>query len=390
MRFFLFYNLLYFILSSFAWPTAYLNDQIITLLGIVLYVCYSLKNRISINIDTNSCFIITSFLLYSAYNIFLGSYSAPLRYIPPLLLCFFSNEVKRELLKYITKWYGILMMLSMCIFILLFIIDLPSLGILNHYIYEPYENYFLYLKPYAIEDQFRFEAFFFEPGHCAMVGSMLLFAQRYKLKNNPWLIPTLLSVLLSLSLAGYVLLVIGLLLQYSKNIKFLLYFFIIVLSAYIFVVYIWEDGKNPVNELIVARLEFDKKSGITGNNRSYMFTDRYFSEAKHDGDIWCGIGIEKFNELFNHSIAGAGYKIFLLQYGLIGMLLLGFIFYGYSLTSTLRNRHFAQLFLFFIAIAFLQRCYTFWFSWQLSYICSIVINSKPKNKKRLTDQITTT
>lgn len=375
---FLRFNLIFFIMTAFVWPTKYINDWIVTLFGVALYITFTIIYKVKIKLNQKSFFIIISFFAFAIYYVFLGAYILPFKYLPPLLLCFFSSDIKERLLTYITKWYGVLMIASISIYALLFIFDLPSFGSITHYIYQPYENYIVYLKPTDILDQFRFEAFYFEPGHCAMVGSMLLFANRYNLKKSPWLIPSLLSVLLSLSLAGYVLLIIGILMQYARNKKIIIGFILISLISFIIVAYLWDNGDNPVNELIVGRLEYSENGGIKGNNRVYMDTERYLSDSLKTGSIWFGLGLSRFNELFNHSIAGSGYKIYLLQYGLIGMLLLFIMLFTYTLTASKSKKLFAHLFWFFIFIAFLQRCYTFWFSWQMPFICSI---TDPKNNK---------
>lgn len=157
----------------------------------------------------------------------------------------------------------------------------------------------------------------------------------------------------------------------------------VIFLGYIFVAFIWEDGENPVNELIVARLEYSERDGIKGNNRVYKDTDRVFKNAIETNQIWTGLGMNRFNELFNRTIAGSGYKIFLLQYGIIGMLLVFFMYYSYSLTAINENRKFAALFLLFMGIIFLQRCYPFWFSWQMPFICSMVTGSNFINNNKV-------
>ena len=115
----------------------------------------------------------------------------------------------------------------------------------------------------------------------------------------------------------------------------------------------------------------------------YKDTDRVFKNAIETNQIWTGLGMNRFNELFNRTIAGSGYKIFLLQYGIIGMLLVFFMYYSYSLTAINENRKFAALFLLFMGIIFLQRCYPFWFSWQMPFICSMVTGSNFINNNKV-------
>lgn len=376
MKLFLILNFIYFILSSFAWPSAFMPDIVITIFGILIYLGYFMVHKIKLKDTRPIRIIIGVFLLYMTYNISLGVYSITLKYIPAILLCLLNSSVKRKLLQFITKWYGILMIISLILYGITFMAQLPSVGKIKHYIYDPFINYIFYLRSIDILKALRFNAFFFEPGHCALVGVFLLFANRFKIKSNFYLIPIFLSVLFSLSLAGYVLIIVGLLFLNITKFRTILFITVMIVAGYIFVSFIWNDGENPVNELIVARLEYDEEGGIKGNNRAYMDTESVLKKATEHNEIWTGIGNDRFNSLFNHSIAGSGYKIFLLQYGIIGMLLVGLMYYSYSLTATRDNKHFAVLFLLFIGLTFLQRCYTFWFSWQLPFICSIALSHK--------------
>lgn len=374
MKWFYILNFLYLLLSSFAWPTNKIPDLAISLFGILIYLIFFISYKVKFNDNLASESLIIIFMIFVVYHVALGAYKISLSYIPGVLLCLLPNVTKRSLLSFITKWYSIIITISLAIYALSLISHLPSFGYINHYIYEPYINYFFYIKPTAIIQEFRFNGFFFEPGHCALIGSILLFANRYQLKTNKYLIPILLSILFSLSLAGYVLLGIGLFLLFGTKIKTIVTIILLSICGYIFVTDIWEEGHNPVNELIVARLEFDDKNGIKGNNRTYMDTDKVLNKAIKDNQIWTGIGIQRFNQLFNHSIAGSGYMIYILQYGLIGMSLVGILFWGFSLSATKNNRKYTRLFLVFLGLAFLQRSYAFWFSWQLPFICSIVNN----------------
>ena len=376
-------NLLYFILSSFAWPTSFIPDVAVLALGLAIYLGFFLFNEIKIKLDTSTITIFIAFMAYAAYNVMIGSYTVSLKYIPAILLCFLSASLKRELLSFITKWYSILISMSLVVYALSFSVQLPSFGMVNHYIYEPYINYLIYIKSTSILQELRFNGFFFEPGHCAVIGAILLFANRYKFRNNRYLIPILISILFSLSLAGYLLIFLGLLLLNITKIKIILSIAMVIFLGYIFVAFIWEDGENPVNELIVARLEYSERDGIKGNNRVYKDTDRVFKNAIETNQIWTGLGMNRFNELFNRTIAGSGYKIFLLQYGIIGMLLVFFMYYSYSLTAINENRKFAALFLLFMGIIFLQRCYPFWFSWQIPFICSMVKGSNFINNNKV-------
>lgn len=391
IKLFFFLNLLYFLLSSFAWPSAFIPNSVIVFGGIFIYLLFFYDKKVTISLSQTNILIISAFLIYLCYNIFLGAYLITFSYLPAVLLCFIDADIKNRLLNYITKWYAIIITSSIIVFGITSFIEISPIGIIQNYFYQPFLNYVLYVKPTDIFNQVRFNGIFYEPGHCALVGSFLLMANRFNLKKNLLLIPIFISVMLTLSLAGYVLIAVGLTLLYFNKIKIVLYSVIFTIISFFFVTSIWNEGDNPVNNLIVARLEYSEEGGIKGNNRAYMATDYVLNEAIEHNKVWTGIGLDKFNQLFNHTIAGSGYKIFILQYGIIGLLLVNFLFFCFTFTSLRRNRKFAFLFFIFIELAFLQRCYSFWFSWQLPYICSLVtiyntkIYGNEKQKIRLSD-----
>lgn len=386
-KLFLVLNLLYLVMSSFAWPTAYLPTIAVPALGIITYVPYFFLRKVTFKWDFSTKALLITFLIFVTYHCFIGAFTICLYYIPPILLCLLDRSMKEKLLSFITKWYAIAIGISLVIFGLTWIVPLPSFGQVTHYMYPPYNNFIMYLQ--SVEDyrMIRFNGFFFEPGHCAIVGVFLLYANRFQFKKRPILIIILLSILFSLSLAGYVLFMTGIFLQNYKRIKIILGAVLVIGGLYLFVAYVWDDGNNPVNLLIVERLEIDENGKLKGDNRAYADTERVLDRAYKTGEIWAGIGMVNFNRMFNHAIAGSGYKIFLLQYGLLGVLVTALIYWSYYTTALRENKKFAILFLLFIAFCFIQRCYAFWFSWQLPFICSIGI---PKDfnftmrKKRLT------
>ena len=63
----------------------------------------------------------------------------------------------------------------------------------------------------------------------------------------------------------------------------------------------------------------DKEKVIAGNNRFTKDTEQYYSFATKNSDILLyGIGREKYSEYVTQKkIIGAGYKMFILRYGLV-------------------------------------------------------------------------
>lgn len=244
--------------------------------------------------------------------------------------------------------------------------------------YPPYLNYGLYLKSTADYGLIpRFNAFFLEPGHLALISTFLLIANQFKFKENPYCYVLLVSVIMSFSLAGYVLLGVSYALYTIKNIRTLL---MIATVGGIFFLgsQLWNNGNNVVNELIFSRLEYDENKGVSGNNRTTPETDALFDVMVSSGEIIRGI--ENKDDI---RIRGAGYKIFLIKYGIITTVLV-FSFYIFLIPKQ-ANRKYALMFLVVIILCFLQRAYPWWYSWLFPFTLGTgtVLNQSRKRKKQI-------
>lgn len=257
------------------------------------------------------------------------------------------------------------MCLSLGIFILTRFTSLPSLGafkVPNDNFYPKYNNYLLFIESTSIFNLFlyRFNGPFLEPGHLAIVCALLIFANKYDFKDNQWLWVLLGCIVLSLSLAGYVICVIGYAFLKMKNKKMIFLMTVLISIIYIGVTVVWNEGRNPVNELIFSRLEYDEKKGVAGNNRTPGVTDRLFKKKWESNNLWTGLGLSE-----NSAIAGAGYKVYFLRYGIISALLI-LIFY-ISLIPKKCDRRFAISFIALIVLLFIQRAYPGWYSWIFTF-----------------------
>lgn len=135
----------------------------------------------------------------------------------------------------------------------------------------------------------------------------------------------LLSLVISFSLAGYVTTIIGYgIYLKSKKSDFGRYvcFIALLLGSFLFLSN-YKDGKNYLNENIFNRLQVDSNKGIKGNNRSLGQLDIYFSKYARSGDLLMGVSPDEIRIINDNStgrengIAGAGYKIFFIQYGIM-------------------------------------------------------------------------
>lgn len=383
---FKFTNLIWLLLSSFMWIIFFLPERkpLLFVNAIMLLCLPFLGFKITFNrkiLLPGIILVIITFYFASIYHLFSYGLLMFCTYFPALILVVLPKQYKVDLLRYITKWYAILMMCSIVLFLLTLRGQLsPPLGVFlapNDF-YEPFYNFGLYLKYYSrFTDIPRFNAFFLEPGHQAIVSFFILMANRMDFKKNIYTITISIAILLSLSLAGYVLCAIAWICLRLKNIRGIIQ----IMAAFVLFmtgIQLWNGGDNIINETIVSRLSFDEEKGISGNNRFFESTDYLYDVMVRDGDLMTGMHGKADEE----DIAGAGYKIYLLHFGLLGALLV--LAYYISLIPKNVDRQYALTFLFVIFLCFLQRAYPDWYSWLLPFALGVGINSrKGKRKKAL-------
>jgi len=325
--------------------------------------------RIKVRLTKRAVYVIILITILSIFSIYLFNLSVGLvtflSYIPALFLFMLNRDYKEELLKYVTKWYSIILGISLVVFFLTFFINIPSIGVFltgDDYLYDPYDNYVFFIKQrHSHSFIYRFNGPFLEPGHQAMISGIMLFANKFRFKDNYYLWILFTSILISLSLAGYVILIIGLIFVYVQSIIKLFSICFVGLIFSVFVTNLWNDGDNPVNLLIFERLQYDDEKGIVGNNRFVQSTDDYFEKSIKNGTIILG---ERSMEP-NKRIVGAGYKIFLLRYGVITTIMTAFLYL--LLINPQANKRYAFSFFILMCIIFLQRAYPTWYSWLLPY-----------------------
>lgn len=316
-------------------------------------------------------------LCYSVYTVLILNNSINdgiitfMTYLPAAFLFCLDKSYQQDLLKSVTKWMCILLGISLGVYLLSMLIPLPHTTFIvpNNDFYMPFDNYFFYIysSGYESEDAgvLRFGSIFLEPGHLSMICSLILFANRYQFKKIPLLWIPLTCILISFSLTGYIILLISYLLIKVRNIYYMLFLTILVGGSWLFVTEIWNSGENPVNILIVQRLEYDKHKGIKGNNRTIKKTDYFFKQCVKDGRIITGIG----NKNMGDRVKGAGYKIFMLRYGIIATIFVALIYL--LLINYKSNRRYTFSFLTIIILLFLQRAYPAWYSWLFFYTLGI-------------------
>ncbi len=369
-------NLWWLLTSTFAWPMLGLPMLLLLIVanfGMVISLSFQ---PIKITIDTKTGLVIIAILGLTLWHTWLDGLATgimiALQYMPVLYLMQLPYEYLKDLLKFTTKWYAILLIPGLILYWITLSIPLPSFGTFEHDDYPPYDNYLFYIKStYNDLRMARYNSFFLEPGHQAIVSSFLLMANRFEFKKCRWLIVNVVAIIFSLSLAGYLLTLIGYLLLKINSIgKGLLT--LGIAGAIVGGALLWDGGDNTLNEMIIARMEYDKTKGIEGNNRFFNNTDYAFDRAVGTRYFWTSVKGHANMSL----IGGAGYKIYILHYGMVSAIFVLLLYLG--VIPPRPNVRYTISFLILIILCFMQRAYPYWYSWLFPYVVGIYLAKEDK------------
>ena len=240
---------------------------------------------------------------------------------------FLSNADKKALLDFLSKTLFCILTVSLVGWIFRLVgyplpvfenVDLNDdvHNLNNHFIY--YENANLMASIFP-----RFRGIFVEPGQLATPCMFLFFARGAKITDKTNIL-LLLVVLFSFSLAGYVVLIVGLFLNYLfvqgkyRIAKLLCYVFLFGLISFYLIKNANKD--DPFTTYIIERLEYDEELGISGNNRSDDLFDYKFDQFVRSDKIFLGIGDEITNNNTSWTNHASGIKKFFVNFGLLGVL----------------------------------------------------------------------
>lgn len=382
------YSLLLLFLASmqagFMWG---IRDHILGMFVSIVTITFFITHKNIFIVSQKRLFICLLFVIAATIGV-KENLNAYLRSVFILLPCLFFFLIKREvifkdIIELITNFFAILLPISLLAFITSFFLHLPAFGYFEHPsgVYSIYTNYIIFIKSPFYD--IRFSSIFLEPGHLGMICSFILFANKYNFKD--WrVISILICSLFTLSLAGYVLILIGylfiLFLGGKITISKILMSLFFLLGSYIFAIS-YNNGDNYVNEMIISRLELDEEKGFKGNNRVYGSLEDYFIFFIKSDNLWRGIGSQEFVAIREtETFGGAGWKVYLLMNGLLSLsfIFLAYLYLGLKLSN---DKLFAFLFFLLFLLAFIQRAYPFWASWLLLYMSSI---KQPLHDKSIT------
>ena len=336
------------------------------------------------NILLCTAFYIGYILIHPAFEIREYLTQIPPQLLPICCIVFLRDEYKEKVLQQITKWYAWLISISLITYFVTMFIDLPNFGALsNGDRYGIFSNYLIYVKEYGGFDvgYLRFGGPFLEPGYVGMIGSFLIFVNQYNLKQKENLI-ILFSIIVSFSLAGWVLSFIGFFfIQFYKgNIRLsgIMAFAVILISFLTFGFY-YNGGDNLINREILSRLAYDEVRLIAGNNRNVSTMMEYFDAMWDNKELLLhGYPLSAFSGLSDWETVGAGFERFVVFHGLLGVLYV-FMFYLISLFYA-KDKKYVLLFFVLVCVCFWQRTYALWFSWIICFHYSCISHDIKKVK----------
>lgn len=240
---------------------------------------------------------------------------------------------------FLAKGMGGFMVLSMSFF-LLYLLGFPLPGRDANYIdLYSFTNYYFFL----IDDRNlftiipRFQSIFVEPGHLGTMTALLLFTQFGKWRR--WYnVSLLIATFISFSLAAYGILVpaifLSLWIKGRQVLKKGLYA-VVILASITTASFFYNDGDNLLHDLIMIRLEIEDGE-LAGDNRVSDNFKADYESLLQSSDVLTGR--ERDKDVFGNS----GYRVFIYDYGLIGLALL-IIFYVTTMYDPRHKKEFISV-----------------------------------------------
>lgn len=226
-----------------------------------------------------------------------------------------------SVLQFVTKSLSVILLISMIGFVLYKIgFPLPNtrMNTSDLLLGTNLNNFYLFVYNLTPHTFARFQSIFLEPGYLTLGVAPLLFIHKYDFRNKQVLI-LLFAQLLSFSLAGYIILIIGYIFssvcssEKGKYIGLLYGLVIMVIALVVMVVFL---GQEFFQTMILDRLQIVDGS-LAGDDRSSVYLDFQYAKMMLSDDKWFGID---YNTDFSDK-GVSGYKLFAVQHGILGVLL---------------------------------------------------------------------
>jgi hypothetical protein len=383
---FLIYKITIFLLfniSMYPWFFWSLSPVLFYILGSLVSVVFFLLNRKSFTFTRRNVLVgailLFTFAIYSiGFSIF-GAIEQIMVFINVLIVFHLKDEVKYKLFDFITRGMGYLVGVSLVFYIMhLFGVSLPFTLITESKLGYTAINYYVFIIDPEATLFFRFSGIYAEPGHLTMGLIPLLFANRFNLKNI-YVVIFLVAELLTLSLAGYIVMALSLVLFcFSKSIETIYPRIILFILLTVGTIYVSSLKENDLIYItIVSRLLIDEDKGtIAGDNRTGVDVDDYYEKFIKTPDVFFGVGHEEFDRI-SEGGGAAGYKVFIIRFGLLATF---FVLLLFTIMAFNYWQYDVWCFWFLVILMLLQNSYPFWLCFIWGYILGL---AKLNEKKRL-------
>lgn len=355
------------------WFTLYFN-VVITAISIIYFM--KKVNIRNYNIHYILCLLIlTSIAISITDKSINGIIGIIITFFPFYILLGCDHETINKHFIFCQKCLSFIFVPSIILHIILLFSNIPPLFISTNdaSIQYSYNNYIILVKNFQLYE-YRFCSIFLEPGYLGTLCAFMLFADNYNFSKKANKI-ILITLLFSMSLAGYLTAIIGYIALNirinKKSIKKIFILVCLIIGTYLFSQN-YNNGDNNINHALFERLVIDEDKGIKGNNRFTETTDEYFEWYLKSDFFGIGLGEKDIFDINNYNIqnnlgviSGAGYKIYLLKYGILRLI---FIFIAYLLLALrYKNKKYSFIFLLLIILTFIQAAYPLSTSWLIPY-----------------------
>ncbi len=361
-----------FLTSMFPWFLWNARPVVFCFFGAVVSILFFMLKRSAFSLERKNVItnvlLLLAFIFYSKGFTFLGFIEQFFVFINIFILLNIKKEYKSEVLSLLTNGMAVIVGVSLAYYIIhLLGVQLPYTVIASSKLGYMGDNYYLFTEFKHVATMYRFKSIFAEPGHLTMGLIPLLYANSFNLKRKSVLV-LLIAQLFTLSLAGYAMLLLGLIFysfsnQVNKNIPRLILLTIVIVVS-VFLSKLSED--SILYTAIVARLEFNETKGnIQGYNRTDENVDFIYDRFVHSSQFLLGIGSTESKALTE---GNAGYKVYMIRFGLISLILV-ILFYTKLMLSF--RRYEVITFCMVTLLMLFQNAYPFWFCVIFGYILGV-------------------
>lgn len=372
---------IYFLQSLYAW---FLWGDLFK--SIVLLFCFfccyfnRTNNREVYNGNSNKKLIIV-FLFVVLFNSVIGEGFFPLARVIFQTFIFYDilclkSIAKKGLFEYYANLFGWLSLLSIIGWILFLNgVSLPHSRLVDGVYGYIFENYYLFLYNEHLMYP-RFCCVFLEPGQYAMIAVVILHLYKFRLKSIP-LIALFVSLLFTLSLAGYLIMALSLFYYYFRP-KHIWKFAVIVGAVILLFNHFRTEtlGDNAINDKIIERLIITDGE-MAGNNRNSEDYIAYYQKFLSSDQLLLGDRGQSMKNKWNGG--NAGYRVYIVTNGVLGTFFTFLVFYLLYLES--KNKKGAWMLLLIEILLFLQASVPFWFCVFSLYVFGLAYLPYKKEKR---------